>query len=250
MAVRVLTMVWDGFPGGGSDLLAMLALADWSDDEGRCWPSMASIATKMRLSEKQARRVVHTLEETGYLKVIANAAGGATSRRYQIALDRLTPPAHGSPPTDGSPPAGVPYPSRRREPTPPAHGSRTVIEPLLTVREGAQALPDQSAESKSKKAGITLKTFIEQCQASSVKPIPEDDPIFDYAEKVGIESDMLAIAWREFKSYWLPTQNRKKDWPGTFRNAVRQNRARLWYLKEGEPASWTTAGEQARRAAA
>jgi hypothetical protein len=106
------------------------------------------------------------------------------------------------------------------------------------------------AESKSKKAGITLKTFIEQCQACSVKPVPDDDPIFDYAEKVGIESEMLAIAWREFKSYWLPTQNRKKDWPGTFRNAVRQNRAGLWYLKEGEPARWTTAGEQARRAAA
>ena len=36
MAVRVWAMVWDGFPGGGSDLLAMLALADWSDDQGRC----------------------------------------------------------------------------------------------------------------------------------------------------------------------------------------------------------------------
>jgi hypothetical protein len=96
---------------------------------------------------------------------------------------------------------------------------------------------------------VTLKTFIEQCQASDVKPIPGGDPIFDYAEKVGIESEMLAIAWREFKSYWLPTQRRKKDWPGTFRNAVRENRAGLWYLKEGEPARWTTRGEQARRAA-
>ncbi|HJW23932.1 MAG TPA: helix-turn-helix domain-containing protein [Rhodocyclaceae bacterium] len=245
-----MAMVWDAYPGVGSELLAMLALADWSDDEGRCWPSMASIAKKTRLSEKQARRVVHSIIETGYLTVTDNPQGGATSRRYQIQVNRLTPPADGTPPMDGRAPAHVPNPSRGWEGTPPTGGSRTVIEPLLPVREGAQALPDQSAESKSRKAGITLQAFIQQCQAGSLKPIPDDDPIFDYAEKVGIQSEMLSIAWREFKSYWLPTQSRKKDWPGTFRNAVRQNRAGLWYLKEGEPARWTTAGEQARRAAA
>ena len=57
MSVRVMSLVWDGYPGGGSELLALLALADWSDDDGRCYPSMASIGRKTRLSEKQARRL-------------------------------------------------------------------------------------------------------------------------------------------------------------------------------------------------
>jgi len=129
MSIRVMTLVWDGYPGGGSELLALLALADWSDDEGRCFPSMASIGRKTRLSEKQARRVVHNLEETGFVRVTGGQSGGGMSRRYQIALDQLTPPAYGRAPTHGRAPAGVPDPSHAREGTPPTHGSRTVIEP-------------------------------------------------------------------------------------------------------------------------
>lgn len=129
MSVRVLAQVWDGYPGGGSELLTLLALADWSDDEGRCFPSMASIGRKTRLSEKQARRVVHSLKNAGFLNVLSGASGGGMSCRYQIALDRLTPPTHGRAPTEGRAPAGVPNPSHPREGTPPTHGSRTVSEP-------------------------------------------------------------------------------------------------------------------------
>lgn len=70
MSIRVMTKVWDcPHVGGGSELLALLALADWSDDNGRCWPAMDSIAHKIRLSEKQTRRVVHALIEAGLVDV-------------------------------------------------------------------------------------------------------------------------------------------------------------------------------------
>ncbi len=46
MSVRVLARVWDGYPGGGSELLTLLALADWSDDDGHCFPSIQKIAEK------------------------------------------------------------------------------------------------------------------------------------------------------------------------------------------------------------
>ena len=144
MSVRVLSEVWDGYPGGGSELLALLALADWSDDEGRCFPSMASIGRKTRLSEKQARRVVHSLEEAGFLRVTGGQSGGGMSRRYQIALDRLTPPADGRAPAGGRAPADVPNPSRPREGTPPAHGSRTVSEPSVNHQEIADEPPVSS----------------------------------------------------------------------------------------------------------
>lgn len=93
MSIAVMARVWRDFPGsGGSELLAMLALADWSDDEGRCWPSMTSIAEKTRLSRSQAQRVIHALIDRGYLSVIGNAEGGkpSASRRYQINLHTLT----------------------------------------------------------------------------------------------------------------------------------------------------------------
>lgn len=92
MSVRVLSKVWDGYPGGGTELLALLALADWSDDEGRCFPSIKSIAKKIRLKERQVQRTVNQLISEGFVTVLSNKFGGApgSSRRYQIVLSSLT----------------------------------------------------------------------------------------------------------------------------------------------------------------
>ena len=91
MSVRVLAQVWDGYPDGGSELLALLALADWSDDEGRCYPSVAAIAFKTRLSRSQAQRVVHNLIGSGFVSVEGNENGGrpGSTRRYRINLQKM-----------------------------------------------------------------------------------------------------------------------------------------------------------------
>lgn len=99
MSVRVMALVWEYYPGGGSEFLAMLALADWSDDEGRCFPSIQSIARKIRLKDRQAQRVVHTLIAEGFVLVTGNELGGApgSSRRYRLNLSRLTGVANDTP---------------------------------------------------------------------------------------------------------------------------------------------------------
>jgi uncharacterized phage protein (TIGR02220 family) len=135
MSIRVMTMVWDAFPGGGSELLAMLALADWSDDEGRCWPSMASIAKKTRLSRSQAQRVVHKLIDDGFLAVTGNETGGApgSTRQYRINLFRLTGSAHATGRIYATGSAHAQEGSRRCGETGSAHATQTVIEPSITV---------------------------------------------------------------------------------------------------------------------
>lgn len=258
MAIRVMTLVWDGYPGGGTELLALLALADWSDDEGRCWPSIAAISKKTRLSRSQAQRVVHHLIETGYVTVTGNETGGApgSTRQYRINVNKLTGSVDATP-TGRTGATGSANATGRMDAaegshlateTGSTHATQTVSEPSTPVntREKSRSSP---TVSKSNKPETTLAKFLEACKEKKEKPIPEDDPVFAYAEKVGISDEMLSVAWAEFKTYWLPTGKRKKDWPGTFLGAVRQNRAGLWYLKEGESARWTTAGEQARRAA-
>lgn len=138
MSIQVMSRVWTGFQGGGSELLALLAMADWSDDNGRCYPSIAAIGRKTRLSEKQARRIVHRLIEDGVVKVVAGKDGGKGSRRYQIVLDRLLdevtnsplPPVGGLSRKGGLPHVGGPL-SLPGEATPPADGSRTVIDTSL-----------------------------------------------------------------------------------------------------------------------
>ena len=260
MAVKVLAKVWDGYPDGGSELLALLALADWSDDEGRCWPSIAAIAKKTRLERRQAQRVIHRLIYDGYVVVTRNETGGApgSTRQYRIILSRLTGVSHDTP-TGVANDTGVLRDTGvtedvdgchpRRE-TGVSHDTQTVSEPSVHVntREQARTLPP--ADLKNKKSDTTLAKFTEACKTSGEKPIPDDDPVFDYAEKVGIDHEMLACAWAEFKARYLPTAKRQKDWRAHFRNAVRRNWYGLWFLKEGERARWTTAGEQARREAA
>lgn len=114
--------------------------------------------------------------------------------------------------------------------------------------DNAQALSTDAR--KAKKVDINLAQFLEHCKASGEKSIPEDDPIWEYAQKVGITNEMIAVAWAEFKAAHLTAPKRYKDWRQTFRNAVRRNWYKLWFIADGQEATWTTAGEQARRAAA
>ena len=76
-----MTLVWDNFTRGGSEKLAMLALADWCNDQGgSLHPSISGIAKKINVSESQARRIIHGLIDEGYLTVIANHEGGKAAR--------------------------------------------------------------------------------------------------------------------------------------------------------------------------
>ena len=62
--------------------------------------------------------------------------------------------------------------------------------------------------------------------------VPADDPIFDWAAKVGIPRDWIALAWWAFEGrYTGDGQGRAKtyaDWRATFRNAVREDWLKLW----------------------
>lgn len=163
-------------------------------------------------------------------------------RKYKDAFHLLS---------DGVPSKGVKSPFEA--PSKPRTGTGTRTEQEKT---GSHQSPDGdgaiSGKPKTKKE-ITLAQFLEHCKDSGEQTIPETDPVWDYAQTVGIAEEMIPVAWKEFKSYWLTGDGkakRKTNWRQTFLNAVRQNRASLWYLKEGEPARWTTTGEQARRAAA
>ena len=52
MSVRLMTEVWAvSLPD--SEKLVLLALADCANDEGLCWPSMATLARKCSNSEKE-----------------------------------------------------------------------------------------------------------------------------------------------------------------------------------------------------
>ena len=70
MSVRIMATVFERSQSTYGDRLVLLAIADCSNDEDRTsWPSLATIARKARLSERQARRAISNLVELGELSV-------------------------------------------------------------------------------------------------------------------------------------------------------------------------------------
>lgn len=229
----------------------LLAIADFSDDEGRAYPSVPTLAQKCRMSKRNAQFILRNLEGSGELTIHVNS--GPPPKYPNLFLINLAylGMKQASPVKQTS---LVKSTVARGEILGIEGVKPTSHKPSMNHQEpseGAQAL--SVGVSKAKKDEITLAQFLERCKAMGEKSIPEDDPVWEYAQKVGIDNEMIAIAWLEFKGYWLNGEGKKrrmKDWRQTFRNAVRDNRARLWFVREGEQAQWTTAGEQARRAAA
>lgn len=138
----MMTLVWDFFDRGGSEKLAMLALADWCDDKGlNLYPSISGIAKKINVSESQARRIVHKFIEEGYLQVIGNHDGGAPSatRRYRMVATKFveTTSMDATPSTDATPSMGA---------HDPLHGCAQPLapmtpEPPLTINKATANKP-------------------------------------------------------------------------------------------------------------
>lgn len=49
------------------DRLVLVALADWANERGQCWPSMPTIAGKTGVDLRTARRVMGRLEAAGHI---------------------------------------------------------------------------------------------------------------------------------------------------------------------------------------
>jgi hypothetical protein len=80
MSVRVMAAVWEQSEAEGNDRLILLALADHADDETwSCWPSIARLAQKTRVSGRTVQRCLRKLEEIG--EVATEARGGTASNR-------------------------------------------------------------------------------------------------------------------------------------------------------------------------
>jgi len=102
-----MTLAWD-LEMQPTPKLVLLALCDWANDEGLCFPSVRSIARRACLSQRQSQRVMQSLVADRWIAVVGNENGGRFSRRYRISVDalrrgdtdvrgdNLTPPARAS----------------------------------------------------------------------------------------------------------------------------------------------------------
>jgi hypothetical protein len=85
MSIKVMSRVWDQSKQDGPHLLLILALADHASDDGVCWPGIPKLAEKVRKSERQVKRLLRSLEESGEL-YINRCTGRGNSNLYYITV--------------------------------------------------------------------------------------------------------------------------------------------------------------------
>jgi len=86
MSIRLMTMVFERYPEGGSEMLLALAMVDHARDDGtRIWPSLEELARKTRQSRRTVQRQIAKMVGTGWLEQVRTATGrpGATNE-YRV----------------------------------------------------------------------------------------------------------------------------------------------------------------------
>lgn len=90
MSVHVSAYVWEHSQHGGTALLLMLAIADIAHKNGVAFPSVATLARFIRMSERNTQRVIAALEKSGELEIKRNGGPHGT-HLYRVRMNLTLP---------------------------------------------------------------------------------------------------------------------------------------------------------------
>lgn len=201
MSVKIMSQVWENGPSDKAEAFVLLAIADYCNDEGECWPSVASIARKARMTERGVQKICARLCEIGWLQIdLRRGRHGCNLYRIQ------TPnPVHPEPRSPRTPEHQTPNPVRQNpEPRSP--------EPSVTVKE-----PSQRAREAEKKNAIEAEfsTWWEQyprkvgklaakkAYAKAVKSASAEDLLSGLKAQLPHLRDQAARGFCPHPSTWL-----------------------------------------------
>lgn len=151
MSVRIMTQVWDiHLPD--SEKLVLLALADCANDEGLCWPSMATLASKCSKSDRTVQASIKALVAAGHLsreevpgkgcRYIVHPTPEAVSPPKPLRPEKSSPPKRTTP----TPEAASDKPSRTITSTMASPSSRTRASKLKPFRLPEDWKPSRFAD--------------------------------------------------------------------------------------------------------
>lgn len=194
MSFRLIAEAWaSGVPP--IDRLVLVALADWANESGQCWPSMPTIAEKTGVDVRTARRVMARLEAGGCISTIRKPGRGIL---YTVHPGHAVPPDTLSPRTENTQTPDTLSPN-----TPRTVSNR-----------------DKSVRAKTRPAAASGSRL-----ASDFAP-PNEWIEWAMAERGWTAADVSAEA-DVFRDYWVAqpgAAGRKADWLATWRNWVRRSR--------------------------
>lgn len=225
MSARCTGNVWKHSRHKGSDLLVLLAIADYAKDDGSgAWPSVALLAEKTRLSERNVQYVLRKLEESGELTVERHA-GPRGCHLYNITVSEVEGAKIA--PVRGAKIAGAKI----------AGGATQRTEGVQTsVSGGAIAIAPDPLIDPSVDPSIYVVADAATRQKRKQR-IPSDfglsDRMVEWAKSKGFDKVLdLEKETDEFYDYWRGRGEPMLDWVATWQSRIRQ-RAQFVVSKSG-----------------
>jgi hypothetical protein len=132
-----MSAIWERGPVKQSERFVLLALADYANDDGECWPSIAGIARKTCLSERGVQTIIRRLEADGWLEIeagngrkncnlyhIKNPAASAPRSICTPQMDAETPQMDAENPAASAPEPSITINNHHTPLSPPKGGRR------------------------------------------------------------------------------------------------------------------------------
>lgn len=91
MSFPFINLVFKSPVPRGPDRLCLVALADYADDSGMCWPSQPTLARKCAVGERAIRYTLARLENGGHVRVERRSGRSSV---YWIVAEALSPATH------------------------------------------------------------------------------------------------------------------------------------------------------------
>lgn len=211
MSVSTMAAAWKGSIHGGTELLMLLAIADFADDEGNAYPSIGTLAKKCRMKQRNVNYLIKTLQASGELE-IRIGQGPKGTNRYRINVHRLAMQSI----------AGVQQSAGLQSIAhTPAKHCATPLQPIADKPSVNHQEPSEVASPKAKKGSRLSQNW---------QPSSED---LAYCREKRPDLDPLETA-EGFRDYWIAQAGSKAvkaDWPATWRTWVRNQRAKPTFTK-------------------
>jgi hypothetical protein len=193
MGVNAVTWVWKSSRAKGSELLVLLKIADWTDEDGRnSWGSVVKIAEMCRMTDRAVRDILKRLVDLGELVIEKNTEGRRVRKGHRPrAFMHLT--FCDCQPEDSS---GLPVPTNRKNlPVDPEDSSG-----LGDSQTGKDFRANRKLTRTEPEAG---RTHIRKIRQGSVKehsrardgrrPHPLDEVVVLSSEQLALFDELASI---------------------------------------------------------
>jgi hypothetical protein len=213
VSIKIMTAVWEEQTTQGSERLVLLALADSANDEGFCWPSLATIAKKCNIERRYVINIIKNLEAHGLIEVERRKEDGKVDGKkfnktnmYRLLVHLPSPP-----------PADVVNPASPGVVNPASLGGEAQFTRVVNYSSPESLINRNEPEKREGEPG-QVQIWIEQT-IGPFTPGPDNIKAITEMERIGATLEDIQAATR----YFLETVGHAPRGPANMLESVKYN---------------------------